>query len=159
MNDQNNAGLCHTGIAELLCECSNDFRLVLIPFYAEIIAAECTDQVRRIRFSALREVQRHLVHYQRLGIVPGLLCAIARKKGEIIWGITTKAEMERVAYPHVPYYDGNKFIPDKYCIPVEEMICWSETSLRAPLNEAGSKRYMELFAQIFPEVYTEVMAL
>ena len=33
--------------------------------------------------------------------------------------------------------------------PEEEAICWSETSLRGTLNEAGYKRYMEVFQEVF----------
>ena len=43
----------------------------------------------------------------------------------------------------------NEFITSKYCIPEEEMIMWSCTSLKAPLNEAGFKRYMQLFKEVF----------
>ena len=32
-----------------------------------------------------------------------------------------------------------------------ELICWSEASLRAPLNEYAFRRYMELFCRMFPE--------
>ncbi len=50
-------------------------------------------------------------------------------------------------------HNGSKFIPDEFSVPEEELICWSETSLRAPLNEAGFNRYMELFRQILPMEY------
>ena len=154
MNDSsNNASPCHTGTAQLLSEATDDFSLVLIPFFAELSAGDIPDKVRVLRFSALREVQRYLTHYRKLGIVPRLLCAIARKKGELISEISTKAEMERVVHPHVPHYDGSKFVPDEYMVPEEELICWSETSLRAPLNDAGFNRYMELFRQVMPDEY------
>ena len=149
----NNASPCHTGTAEFLSEATDDFSLVLIPFFAELIAGDMPDKVRSLRFSALREVQRYLAHYRKLGFVPRLLCAIAHKKGELISGISTKAEMERVVHPQVPHYNGSKFVPDEYMVPEEELICWSETSLRAPLNEAGFNRYMELFRQVMPDEY------
>ena len=44
-----------------------------------------------------------------------------------------------------------EFISDPYLLPEEELICWSEASLRAPLNEPGYRRYMKLFRQVFPE--------
>lgn len=53
--------------------------------------------------------------------------------------------------PRAPHFDGNKFIPDRYNIPEEELICWCETSLRGPLNENGFNRYMEVFHEVFPE--------
>lgn len=43
------------------------------------------------------------------------------------------------------------FIPDAYSVPEEELICWSETSLKGPLTAEGFQRYMELFKQVLPE--------
>ena len=83
--------------------------------------------------------------------MPKLLYAIAEKKCRMIGSITSKSEMEQVIRPRCPHYDGNRFIPDAYSVPEEELICWSETSLKAPLNAAGFQRYMELFKQILPE--------
>ena len=40
---------------------------------------------------------------------------------------------------------------DDYSVPEEELICWSEASKNAPLNEVGFKCYMELFKQVLPE--------
>ena len=64
---------------------------------------------------------------------------------------TTKTEMERVMTPKAPHYNGAQFITDEYHIPEEEMIAWSQVSLKGPLIEAGYKRYMELFKEFFPE--------
>lgn len=69
----------------------------------------------------------------------------------MIMNASSKTEMEKVMKIKPPYFDGNKFIPDQYNVPEEEMIAWSQTSLQAPLDEAGFKRYKELFVQIFPE--------
>ena len=59
--------------------------------------------------------------------------------------------MNKLLKPSYPYFNGNKFIPDKYNVIEEELICWSETSLQGPLNEIGFKRYTELFNILFPE--------
>lgn len=129
----------------------DDFMLIMIPYFAEIITANVTEQVRTLRFTAMKEVQKYLRHYQELGYVSQLISAIAEKKCELICTVTSKTEMDKVIKPHCPHYDGNKFVPDKYSIPEEELICWSQTSLRAPLNDVGFKRYMELFKEVFPE--------
>ena len=128
-----------------------DFMAVIIPYFAEVLTAEIPEPVRELRLRAMGEVRLYLLHYQRHGYLPKLLCAIAEKKCRKILTVTVKSEMEKVIKPRCPHYDGNRFHPDEYCIPEEELICWSETSLRAPLNEAGLHRYMELFRQVLPE--------
>ena len=59
--------------------------------------------------------------------------------------------MEKVLHPPAPYYNASVFVADKYLIPEEELICWSETSLRGPLIKPAMKRYMELFQLFYPD--------
>lgn len=152
INEQNvSASPCHTGILELLTEATDDFQLVIVPYIAAIAVSDDPERICDLRLWAIKEMQQYLWHYKKLGYMPKLLCAIARKKCEMLLTLTTKAEIERLIKPRSPQYNGNQFIPDKFSIPEEELICWSETSLRAPLNEAGFKRYLELFRQVFPE--------
>ena len=72
---------------------------------------------------------------------------------------SSKSEMEKVLKPHAPHYNGNEFFPDKYNVLEEELICWSETSLKSPLNDAGNKRYMQLFSEVFPEDYARLQKM
>lgn len=141
----------HTGILGLLTETTDDFQLVIIPYIAAVAVSDDSEKICNLRLWAIKEMQQHLWHYKMLGYMPKLLCTIARKKCEMLLTLTTKAEIERLIKPRSPQYNGNQFIPDKFSIPEEELICWSETSLRAPLNGAGFKRYLELFRQVFPE--------
>ena len=129
-----------------------DFIFALLPIFAEIIAGEdVTERIQQLRFDAVIELQKRLNYYESLGYMPELLTKIAEKKGHMILSITTKTEMKALMNPRPPRYDGGKFIPDKYMVPEEELICWSATSLRAPLNSAGFERYSELFKSVFPE--------
>lgn len=129
----------------------SDFTVVMIPYFAEVIAADVSEHIRMLRFDAMKRVQSYLHHYEKLGYMPKLLCAIAEKKCEYIMAVTSKAEVEQIVKPSCPHYDGNRFIPGQYSVPEEEMICWSETSLKAPLNSEACKRYLELFRQVLPE--------
>ena len=130
------------------------FDIPLIFFFSEILVSEKkSDRVRELQFSAVRTLAGYLRYYKSLGYMDSLLYAIAEKKGKLILKITSKTEMDKLMKPHCPHFDGNKFVDDKYVIPEEEMICWSQTSLQGPLNEIGYKRYMELFQRILPEVY------
>ena len=118
--------------------------VILIPFFAEVIVGERTDKVLELQFSALRQLQAVLHYYEQRGYSEKLIGAIAEQKGQMIITTTTKAEMEKVLHP-------SEFVPDKYLIPEEELICWSETSLRGPLIRPAMKRYMELFQRLYPD--------
>ena len=129
----------------------DEFTIVMLPYFAELIVADMPDSVRNLRFDAMRQVQDYLHHYEVLGYMPGFLCVIAEKKCRYIMAAATKADMEQIIKPHCPHYDGNRFIPGPYSIPEEEMICWSETSMKEPLTSVDLGRYLELFHQVFPE--------
>ena len=129
----------------------DDYMTVIIPCIAEIAASDTPDRVKKLRLGAVGALQRYLRHYRQLGYMPKLLYAIAEKKCRMIVTITSKTEMEKLLQPNCPHYDGAKFQPDTYSVPEEELICWSETSLKGPLNAEGFQRYMELFKQILPE--------
>ncbi len=129
------------------------WELVIAGCLAEIITSDKTDKITELRLSALNTVRDQLLTYQGFGIIQRLLTAIAEKKCKFLMEITSKTEMAKMLKPHCPTYNGNEFIPDKYHIPEEELICWSQTSLAAPLNSAGFKRYMEVFKSVLPDLY------
>lgn len=66
-------------------------------------------------------------------------------------GDSSYIDTDKILKPQFPYYNGNRFVPDKYSVPEEELICWSEASMIAPLNDVAFQRYMELFRDILPE--------
>lgn len=134
-------------MSNLSLECE----FILAELLADIITGEMSDKLRELRFSAAMTLRGYLNRYKKHNYLDKLLVGIAEKKSKMIMEITSKSEMDKMLHPHAPTYDGVKFIPNKYLVPEEELICWSETSLRAPLNEAAFKRYMELFEQILPE--------
>ena len=133
------------------CLQSGNFTTVLIPYYSQVIVEENSDKVRMLRIEALRDLSSQLLRYEKSGYDKKLLASLAVKKAELIMQASTKSEMERIRNPKPPHFDGVKFIADAYLVPEEELICWSETSLQAPLNEYGMKRYTELFRQVYPE--------
>lgn len=134
-----------------------DVDVILIPFFAEVIVGDKPEKVQSLQFTALRQLQARLHWYSERGYQDKLINAIAEKKSEMIMRTTTKAEMEKVLHAPAPHYTGAGFVTDQYCVPEEELIGWSETSLRGPLIPAGLKRYMELFKLVFPEETHSVM--
>lgn len=135
---------------------SRDYMFYLIPYIAEILVSDkLTDSQRELQFGALQQLQGILRHYESLGYRGDLICKIADKKGAMICKITIKSEMSEVLKPDCPHYDGNKFIPGKYNVPEEELICWSEVSLRAPLLSVACERYISLFKSVFRDIVND----
>lgn len=128
-----------------------NYDLIIVAFIAEILTMDMPDKVRELRFNAIKQLQSRLAFYRERGYMEQLLCAIARKRAEMIMKAMSKTEMEQVMKIKAPHFDGNKFIADEYSVPEEEMISWAETSLMAPLNSYAFNRYKELFQQVLPE--------
>ena len=57
----------------------------------------------------------------------------------------SKAEIKKIMEPSEPVFNGVVLFTDPYLLPEEELICWSEVSLRTSLNKYGVKRYQETF--------------
>lgn len=118
-------------------------------FVKILMSNDISEKIKELRLSALKELYNYLNHYEKLGYVDKLICKIAEKKIDMIMKIETKEEKDKVINPECPQFNGDRFFPSQYSVPEEELICWSEASLKAPLNEQGFNRYMELFKQIF----------
>lgn len=128
-----------------------DFEMILFFAFAEIVMDEdSSDALKELRLEALKKLHRSLNHYQNLGYISQLTTAIAEKKCQMIKEATSKTQIESFIKPRCPHYDGSKFVEDPSIVPEEELICWSHTSLRAPLNSIGAARFMEVFRRVFP---------
>ncbi len=135
----------------------NDFNVLISAFATQILAdTNVKDEVKNLRISALQDIRSRLEAYRTHGYNGGLLCAIAQKKGEMIMKISSKTQMAKVVKVSCPHFDGNKFVPDAYNVLEEEMIGWSLASLKAPLNDAAFKRYMEIFGKVYPAAYERI---
>ena len=140
-----------------ICRNSGDYLIALIPYLAHVIAeSEITEEIRTLRWDGLCKLHGQLRRYEKRNSESTLLSSLAAKKAEQIVQARTKKEIEQIFNPHAPYFDGVKFVPDAYLVPEEELICWCEASLRAPLNEYGMRRYIEMFGQVFPEKSREL---
>ena len=131
---------------------NNNFKITMILTFVEILFDEnVSEEVKNLRIDALKKLNSYLEYYEESGYLSILIDKIAEKKAKMIMQIKSKSEMDKILKPSCPVFDGSKFITDKYSVIEEELIGWSETSLQAPLNEYGYKRYIELFETIFPE--------
>ena len=137
---------------------ATDYHQIIATALTEIAGSNGPERVKLLQSAALGELEITLNRYVERGYDPALLHTLASKKVRWIMESTTKYEIQAILNPPAPRYDGNKFCPDKYMPPEEETIGWSETSLRAPLNEAGFKRYMEVFQQVFHKSVEEILS-
>ena len=136
-----------------------DYNLAIIPYFAEILVDDkSSNHVKEIRFNGLKRLQSQIEFYKSRGFVDFLLYNIAQKKGKMIMKTTSQTEMEQLLKPHCPHFDGNEFLPDKYNVPEEELICWSETSMLAPLNEYAYRRMMKVFGEVFPKEKESILS-
>lgn len=129
---------------------------MITAFASTLLDESISDNIREIRLNGLKSLYSYLRYYEESGYVDKLIRNIAEKKIDMIQKCTSKTEMNKIIKPHCPHYNGNTFISDEYSVLEEELICWSETSLQAPLNDAGFNRYMELFKLIFPKKVIDV---
>ncbi len=120
---------------------------------AEVVASPQADQlpkrVLEMKVSALYDAHKRACSYREMQIRDDIVDVIMKKKRKMILDATTVQELKCICAEPKPYYTGNQFKASKYCIPEEELIAWSCTSLHAPLNAAGFNRYMQLFKEVF----------
>ena len=136
---------------------SNPYEFTIAMAIGEVVTSEADERLFKLRLGALGELNGRLRAYEKLGYIAELVNPIAEKKCALILKATSKAEMDKILKPRCPHYDGSKFVSDEYNIPEEELICWSQTSLQAPLNQIGHERYISLFRYIFPGVLEKTL--
>ena len=118
---------------------------------ADLICDEkLSEKMQSRKWEAVLQAKGLSNYYQRQGIDDKLVGTIMEKRMAMIQKATTIAELDLITCPKPPHYTGNGFRPtNEFAIPEEELVCWSITSLKAPLNHAGFERYMELFRQFY----------
>lgn len=133
-----------------------DYDLIIIPLFAEILFSDEVDRVKELRLQALMQLRGRLDFYKQNHMLDKLVYAVAEKRSALIMKASTKAEMERAMSLNMPHYDGNKFVTNEYHVPEEELIGWALITPNNRPTELGQRRYMELFAEFFPEESKEL---
>lgn len=128
----------------------SDYKIALTNAYLRLMTHE-PGRVTTLRHEALKLLQSHLEEYRKNGYMAEMVTSIAWKRSRMIMEAATKEEMEKILAHSCPHYDGKRFVTDKYHIPEEELILWSETSLRRPLSSIEYERYCKVFRELFPE--------
>lgn len=128
----------------------NDYALEV--FLAASVIPEpgtCPDTVRAAKLEAVSKVLQRISFYRSRGFLPHLIHCVFAKKMKMISAATTVKDLRAVSDVPKPHYNGNRVIPSDFSVPEEEIMIWSLTSELGPLNDAGFRRYMELFEELF----------
>jgi len=122
--------------------------------------AEITnDKLPVERMGALISLGGTMRGYQKEFNNNELVLIICEKKIEFILQAQTKSDLKEILSPPKVHYNGNEIVPvGNFHINEEELLIWSLTSLwcGGPLNDAGFKRYMKLFAESYPKMAKEI---
>lgn len=128
----------------------NDYALEV--FLAASVIPEpgtCPDTVQAAKLEAVSKVLQRISFYRSRGFLPHLIHCVFAKKMKMISEATTVKDLRAVSDVPKPHYNGNRVIPSDFSVPEEEIMIWSLTSELGPLNDAGFRRYMELFEELF----------
>lgn len=108
------------------------------------------------KFEALRKSWSCIEIYAKDGFSEKILDAIMEKKARMILDAKTVKDVRELSEPPKPYYTGNGWAVSRNSVPEEEMVLWSKASLRAPLTQEATERYMELFKQFYGKSVDEL---
>lgn len=101
------------------------------------------------KFEALKKSWSLLELYASEGFDEKILDAIMEKKSAMILGATSVKDIREISEPPKPYCTGNTWVASENSVPEEEMIWWSKASLKAPLSQEATERYIELFRNFY----------
>lgn len=107
------------------------------------------------KIRAIHSVHTQMIHHKQSGIMPNLLNFICMKKAEMLKAATTIQDVKEIADPPKPNYTGNGWQLSPNSLIEEEVIYWSQTSLKALLNQIRFKRYISLMEEIFEKKFDE----
>lgn len=108
------------------------------------------DDVTKLQHDAVIKLIEITAAYFSHSAVP-LVRIIFEKKLLILFSINSKKDMELFFKPSEPRNTGNELVPrTRFHIDEEELFMWMATSLKAPLNTMGTRRYLELLEKVFP---------
>lgn len=118
-----------------------------------VLDTTCSEKEREVRLECLTQIFGRANAYLKKGFLPDVVEAFFVRKMKGLPLVSTKQDMQDFLKVSTPHYFGGKFTVSNipYYSEEEELLLWSETSLRGPLISAGYERYMELFKKILPQ--------
>ena len=114
------------------------------------------ERLKKAIVEALSDIKRKASGEAERGILFELVLGMAQKKSCIVCEAESISQLKEMVKPCEPYWSGGGFKTGPYHVPEEELLIWSEISLEMVLNDAGYRRYAELFMELFPEEGEEI---
>ena len=126
-----------------------------------VLDATSDESEKELRLDCLIQIFGRANAYLKKGFLPDVVEAFFVRKIKSLPLVSTKSNMKDFLKVSTPNYSGGKFIDRNtpYYSEEEELLFWSETSLRGPLISAGYERYMELFKKILPKQAEQIKFL
>ena len=109
------------------------------------------ERLKKAIVEALSDIKRKASGEAERGILFELVLGMAQKKSCIFCEAESISQLKEMVKPCEPYWGGGEFKTGPYHVPEEELLIWSEISLEMVLNDAGYRRYAQLFMELFPE--------
>lgn len=118
-----------------------------------VLDSTSSENERELRLGCLIQIYGRANTYLKKGFLPNVVEAFFMQKLKSLPLVSTKSNMQDFLKVSTPNYSGGKFTDSNtpYYSEEEELLLWSETSLREPLISAGYERYVELFKKILPQ--------
>lgn len=126
-----------------------------------VLDATSDESAKELRLDCLIQIFGRANTYLKKGFLPDVVEAFFVRKIKSLPLVSTKSNMKDFLKVSTPNYSGGKFTDRNtpYYSEEEELLFWSETSLRGPLISAGYERYMELFKKILPKQAEQIKFL
>lgn len=114
-------------------------------------STETAGPVKERKLKALSQIRFRAAKYESAIYCSEIVDGYARKKCNFLISAKIIGEINEIMSLPKPHFNGNKFLDSPYQTDEEELIAWSEASLRAPLNSAAINRMQELMKRVFPD--------
>lgn len=110
-----------------------------------VLDTTCSEKEREVRLECSTQIFGRANAYLKKGFLPDVVEAFFVRKMKGLPLVSAKQDMQDFLKVSTPHYFGGKFTVSNipYYSEEEELLLWSETSLRGPLISAGYERYME----------------
>ena len=105
------------------------------------------------RLAAFIKANQIARHFRERGFDSKLIDRARNKRMQAIKQATTIGELNQITKLSEPVFlrTGISTPTDRFYLEEEEVMLWSEASLKAPLNQEGFNRYLQLFIKFYPE--------
>ena len=120
-----------------------------------VLDTTCSEKEREVRLECSTQIFGRANAYLKKGFLPDVVEAFFVRKMKGLPLVSTKQDMQDFLKVSTPHYFGGKFTVSNipYYSEEEELLLWSETSLRGPLITAGYERYVRIILECLQEAY------